>query len=232
MANPVTKPLATLLALGAIALQTGCGKTKTAAFKTRDEASKACYEHLEKEIKNEIRGTSDYRKDNFTSVKNDDEQYLIFDYACKPSFKKGDTVGELIPIYFYLDEYGETQWKWAMNWDGDDFIEYTYLLGKKIDFDSRGFPDDESKMSWFAEPFNMPFTSIKSDALVTGIGFGSVLRLCRSSYWERDITEEEAEIRFEKDKKFVLRTVNNEEEYLLPYGPTSEKAKEKVLAVM
>ena len=234
MAKIVTKQLVILLSLGAILLQTGCGRTKTAAFESRDAAADACFEHLKKQIKSEINKTSDSRKgyDNWTIIKNDNERYLIFDYTCKPSFKKGDTVGELTPIYFYLDEYGEVQSKLAMNWNGESFIEYTYPLNERVDFDSRGFPDDESKMSWFVEPFNMPFTSIKSDAFVTGVGFGSVLRLCRSTYWERDVTEEKAEALFQKDREYVIKMASNKKGYVLPMGPTSDKAKDEVLLLM
>lgn len=233
MAKTVAKQLVTLLSIGAILLQTGCGRTKIAAFESRDAAEKACFEHLKKKIKSEINKTSDLRKDydNWTAIKNDDERYLIFDYTCKPSFKKGDTVGELMPIYFYLDEYGEVEWS-VTKWDGEEFIEYTYPLDKRVGFDSRGFPDDESKMSWFVEPFNMPFTSVKSDAFVAGVGFGSVLRLCRSTYWERDITEEQAEELFQKDREYIIKIVSNKEGYDLPMGPTSDKAKDEVLLLM
>ena len=87
-------------------------------------------------------------------------------------------------------------------------------------------------MSRFVEPFEMPFTSIKSDAFISGIGWGSVFRLCRSTYLERDITEQQADILFEKDKKYVTRWLNNEDGYVLPWGPASDKAKELALAVM
>ena len=138
-------------------------------------AAKDCLKHLEKEIKKEINGTSDYRKDNFSVIKDDYEQYLILGYTCKPSFESGDSVGELIPIYFYLDNQGEIKWRKAHNYTGSEFVKYTYPMGKKIDFESIGYPNKESKVRWFINPFDMPFTSIKSDAFITGVAFGSVL---------------------------------------------------------
>ena len=44
------KKLITLLFLGSILLQTGCSREKTAAFKTKDAAAKACYEYLREVI--------------------------------------------------------------------------------------------------------------------------------------------------------------------------------------
>ncbi len=233
MAKTFAKKLVTVLSIGAILLQTGCGRTKIAAFESRDAAAKACFEHLEKKIKSEINKTSDLRKDydNWTAIKNDDERYLIFDFTCKPSFKKGDTIGELMPIYFYLDEYGEVAWM-VTKWDRAEYIEYTYPLGKRIDFDSPGVPNDESKMSWFVKPYKMPFTSIKSDAFIAGVGFGSILRLCRSTYSERDITEEQAEKLFQKDREYIIKMASNREGYASHWGPTSNKAKDEALRVM
>ena len=104
-----------MLLFGSILLETGCSREKTAAFKTRDAADKACYEYLRKEIEKEVNGTSDSRKENWTQIKNDDEQYLIFDYGCKPKFSEGDTIGELIPLYFYLDKRGDLEYTRVWN---------------------------------------------------------------------------------------------------------------------
>ena len=78
----------------------------------------------------------------------------------------------------------------------------------------------------------MPFTSIKSDAFVTGVAFGSVLRLCRSTYLEKLQTEEQAEALFQRDRKYIMKILNNQEGYIFPTGPTSEKAKKIALSVM
>lgn len=233
MAKNISKKLVILLSLGAILFQTGCGSKKTAFFDSRDAAGKACLEHLENEIKSEIFETSDPNKgyENWTNIKNENAEYLIFSYTCKPNFTKGDTVGELMPIYFYLDKYGEIEWKW-LKFDKEKMTEYTYPLGERVDFDSGGLPTEKSKMSWFVEPFNMPFTSIKSDAFVTGVGFGYVMRLCRSTYRERVITEEQAEILFQKDREYITKMIGNEEGHTPPMGPTSEKAKDLILSVM
>ncbi len=237
IAKTVAKQLVALLSIGAILLQTGCGRTKIAAFESKDAAAKACFEYMDKEIKSEINKTTALKKgneydfDNWTAIKNDDERYLIFDYTCKPSFSKGDTVGELIPIYFYLNEDGEVEGNRMMRWK-EKFIEYTYPLGKRIDFDSPGVPNDESKMSWFVKPYKMLFTSIKSDAFIAGVGFGSILRLCRSTYSERDITEEQAEKLFQKDREYINKMANNKEGYAPIWGPTSNKAKDEALRVM
>ena len=233
MAIKMRRRLAALLALPTILLLTGWwSEPKKAAFKSRDAAAKDCLKHLEKEIKKEINGTSDYRKDNFSVIKDDYEQYLILGYTCKPSFESGDSVGELIPIYFYLDNQGEIKWRQPHNYTGSEFVKYTYPMGKKIDFESIGYPNKESKVRWFINPFDMPFTSIKSDAFITGVAFGSVLRLCRSTYTERSQTEEQAEVLFRKDREYVIKMLNNEDGYVLPTGPASEIAKELTLSVM
>ena len=108
MAIKMRRRLKALLALPTTLLLAGWwSEPKTAAFNSKDSAADECFKHLEKEIHKEINGTSDTRKDNWSIIKDDDEQYLIFGYTCKPSFKKGDSIGELILIYFYLDETGE-----------------------------------------------------------------------------------------------------------------------------
>ena len=232
MAIKMRRRLTALLALPTILLLTGWwSEPKKAAFKSRDAAAKDCLKHLEKEIKKEINGTSDYRKDNFSVIKDDYEQYLILGYTCKPSSKR-DSIGELIPIYFYLDETGEINWSGSNYTGNKKDVEYTYPLGKRIDFESIGFPNKESKVSWFINPFEMPFTSIKSDAFVTGVAFGSVLRLCRSTYLEKSQTEEQAEMLFQRDRKYIMKMLNNQEGYIYTAGPTSEKAKKIALSLM
>ena len=234
MAIKMRRRLKALLALPTILLLAGWwSEPKIAAFNSRDSAADECFKHLEKEIVKEVNGTSDIRKDNWSAIKDDDEQYLILGYTCKPSFKKGDSIGELIPLYFYLDETGEIKWRWVRNYTGnEEDVKYTYPLGKRIDFESIGFPNKESKVSWFINPFEMPFTSIKSDAFVTGVAFGSVLRLCRSTYLEKSQTEEEAEMLFQRDRKYIMKMLNNQEGYIYTAGPTSEKAKKIALSLM
>ena len=71
----------------------------------------------------------------------------------------------------------------------------------------------------------MPFTSIKSDAFVTGVAFGSVLQTFVETYLEKLQTEEQAEALFQRDRKYIMKILNNQEGYIFPTGPTSEKAK-------
>lgn len=212
-------------------LLTSCasGNHSKPNFDSREAADKACINDLEAYLASEIQKSSDSRfSDNYTLIKSKHEEYIIFDYGCKPVFAKGSTTGVLYPTYFYLADY-DGKIKSSIVFDlkprgssksGFDF-DYSYPLGKTIDFEAGHMESPEF-------PFDHAFSSVNSDMIAQGIAIGAVMRTCKSLFGSESITEEQAELEIEESREFLERVAKS----ALPYGPMSSKGSVKALDLL
>ena len=75
----------------------------------------------------------------------------------------------------------------------------------------------------------MPYSSIRSRDLLTGIGYGSVFRTCRDVYRDKILTEAQGEQAIIDTKAYIKKIINDDP---LPSGPISLKGEEIIYAVL
>lgn len=201
-------------------------------FNSREEADEACARDLKAYLESEIKKSSDNRfYDNWTWIKSKYEEYAILDYGCKPVFPKGSTTGELLPYYFYLDGDKEneegamelrivSELKPVGSTENGYAYRYTYPLGETAK--SESLPPVGPTF-----PLEMPFSSIKSDAVSQGIAIGAVMRTCKNLYGHKKITPEEAEKEIIESRRYLESANAN-----APLGPLSSKGSELSLKLL
>ena len=194
-------------------------------FSTREEADESCNKFAKDKVKEEIEKSSDSRfYENYTHIKSDYEEFAILDYGCKPSFKKGSTTGRLIPFYSYLDENGTIEKRriWPENYSNDPKYKFSYPLKNPAQSET-GLSDAS------VNPFFMPYSSIRSQDFLTGIGYGSVFRTCRDVYRDKILTEAQGEQAIIDTKEFLSELINDNQ---VPFGPISSNSKDLIYQVL